>query len=187
RIDVVYNSVTSLADIDSQPSSVESKELAVGAIVRLNPVKKLGLLIDAIALLNARGHRLKIILAGSGPEREILESQAQSLGGSCEFLGAVYSTEEIVALYRRLMITVVPSTAGLTTIQSMAHGVPVITDDRDDTQAPEASAIVEGVTGSRFEADSASALATEIEWWIDHLSSEESQTAIHCREEVRAR
>lgn len=187
RIDVVYNSVTSLDEVDARWSSLEEKERAVGAVIRLNPAKKLGLMIDAVAILNARGRDIKVVLAGTGPERESLEEHARKRGVRCEFLGAVYSPAEIAAFYRRIMVTVIPSTAGLTTIQSMSHGVPVITDDRDDTQAPEASAIVDGVTGSRFEANNADALAIEIEKWVDRIVGGDLHAARNCRNEIEAR
>jgi glycosyltransferase involved in cell wall biosynthesis len=187
RIDVVYNSVTSFSDVASGWNSAAEKEYAVGAIIRLNPVKKLHLLLEAVAELNREGQKVKVILAGDGPERESLENLARTLEVDCEFTGAVYSPADISALYRRMMVTVVPSTAGLTTVQSMAHGVPVITDNQEYTQAPEASAIIEGKTGSRFEADNATALATEISDWLSRLEKHTPQIAEACRSEVRKR
>lgn len=186
RIDVVYNSVTSLDEVDSWSDSTE-KGLTVGALIRLNHVKRLDLLLEAVSILKRQGLNLKVLLGGTGPAREALEEQANKYGLDCEFLGAVYHPQQISDFYRRLMLTVVPSTAGLTTMQSMAHGVPVITDDSEITQAPEASAIVEDVTGSRFAADSADDLALRIFNWVERLRVDTARTAEDCRKEIRQR
>ncbi|MEW1979523.1 glycosyltransferase family 4 protein [Citricoccus sp. NPDC079358] len=187
RIDVVYNSVTGLADVETSSFGTDQKEMAVGAVVRLKPAKNLGLLIEAVSALGKRGRKLKIILGGDGPERPGLERKARDLGVDCEFLGAIHGSDEIEDFYHRVMITVVPSAAGLTTIQSLAHGVPVITDDDDSTQMPESSAVVDGVTGSRYAAGSAIDLADTIAAWIDTLVEDRSTAALACHREVKTR
>lgn len=187
RIDVVYNSVVDLDEVDNHYKPSANKPAVVGALIRLNPVKKLGLLIEAVALLNSEGHQVKVLLGGEGPERGFLEALAHRLGVNCEFTGAIYEPDAVAEFYRRLLITVVPSTAGLTTIQSMAHGVPVITDNSRTAQAPEASAILTGKTGDHFETGSVRALAATIATWLDRMETAGLCVSESCRDEVRKR
>lgn len=187
RVNVIYNSVTGLDRLSSDVYKREKDDLAVGAIARMTPAKNFDMLLEAIALLNNSGYNITVILVGEGAETQQLAELAARLRVQCEFLGAIHDGTKIEAIYRRIMITVVPSAAGLTTIQSLAHGVPVITDDNDETQGPEASAIIEGTTGSRYSAGDITALAKEISRWTMKLQEDSLTVAESCQLEVSAR
>ena len=171
RMTVIYNSHVSsqqaavLAD-GSVVAQLTDASRSVGAVVRLNPTKRLDLLIEAVGLLKKRGLDVGVILAGEGPERDRLSWLAKSKGVRVVFLGAVYAESDLRAIYSRLRATVIPAAAGLSVIQSLSHGVPVITDDDDYGQMPEAEAIQPGVTGSRFARGDVTALAEAIERWL---------------------
>jgi hypothetical protein len=62
-------------------------------------------------------------------------------------------------------VTVAPGMVGLTAMQSMAYGTPVITHGDFDNQMPEAEAIVPGVTGDFFERGDVADLARVLRKW----------------------
>lgn len=184
---VIYNSISEVEKIDVKEVSSNKEGHSVGAIARLGSAKNFHLLLKAAAILKSQGDDIKVVLGGDGPERQSLEEKATQLGVSSVFVGAVHDDAEIKRFYQSVSVTVVPSAAGLTTIQSLSHGVPVITDDNDPTQGPETNAILPGVTGSRYEAGSAHELAKEIKTWLSKVTDDPYTTAKHCANEVRSR
>jgi glycosyltransferase involved in cell wall biosynthesis len=118
---------------------------------RLQPAKRLDLLITALARLRAEGIHANALIIGDGPERVRLESLAAEHGVPVHFEGACYDEDRIALLTMSSDITVCPGFVGLTAIQSMAYGVPVITNTRSSEDAPEVEAIVSGLTGDLFE------------------------------------
>lgn len=185
KMEVVFNSVGNGGEVGFQQINSTEKLYAVGAVSRLIPTKKLPLLLDAISILHSRGIPLQVIFAGSGPEREELEKKAAELNIDCEFLGAIYAPEEIADFYRKTMITIVPAAIGLTAIQSLAHGVPVITDDAPYDHGPEVASIIDGITGDRYTANNATSLADIIEKWVAILSHNAQETTQNCVDEVQ--
>jgi colanic acid/amylovoran biosynthesis glycosyltransferase len=94
------------------------------------PEKGHVVLLEATALLAERGHKVTVILAGSGPARPALEHFAERLGvaSRVSFPGAV-GQDEIHALYANASIFCLPSFAeGLPTVlmEAMAMELPVV-------------------------------------------------------------
>lgn len=91
------------------PAAVRREEGEILFVGRLIPIKGCRQLIEAFALLKARGlaHRLRVV--GDGPERTALHAHARQLGvqDSVEFAGAVRN-EELSAWYRRASLLVAP-------------------------------------------------------------------------------
>lgn len=56
---------------------------------RLDPVKNIGMLIDAFGLALQRQTSLRLLVVGDGPQRKQLERQAESLGSRVRFVGHV--------------------------------------------------------------------------------------------------
>ena len=190
RMTVIYNShVSSHQETATSDGSVEGQlrdaSCAVGAVVRLNPTKRIDLLIEAVGLLKEQGRDVQVILAGEGPELLRLQQLAEATGVRVVFLGAVYAESDLKIVYSHLRATVIPAAAGLSVIQSLSHGVPVITDDDDYGQMPEAEAIQPGVTGSRYPRGDVAALAAAIERWLP--SRDDSALAEAARLEVKTR
>ncbi len=97
---------------------------------RLVPYKGLDVLLDALAEHDV-GHPLKIV--GGGPLREDLEAKADRLDLDVSFLGHV-AEDRLPGLYRDAMATVLPSINkqecfGVTLVESMACGTPVVASD----------------------------------------------------------
>lgn len=145
-------------------------------IGRLTPVKKLGLLLDAVSLLRNQGRLFNLVLVGDGSERRSLEQQASSLNldSSVWFYGECYDEQETATLLFNADICVSPGNVGLTSIHSMMYGTPVISHGNFDWQMPEYEAIEPGVTGDFFEYGCADSLAeTLLSWFEAHTSHRE--------------
>jgi glycosyltransferase involved in cell wall biosynthesis len=121
--------------------------------------KKLDLLVRAVAELKQRGHEVNVILIGDGPERPSLVELAKKLGVRVHFAGACYDELTIARFTLASNVTVSPGAPGLTVVQSLAYGRPILTGDASDQHLPEVEAILPGFTGNFFPADDVTGLA----------------------------
>ena len=133
---------------------------------RLISIRRLDLLLDALAILAKRGRRANLILVGDGPERNYLALKASLLGLMVHFEGACYDEHRIGELINSANVSVAPGKVGLTAMHSMAFGVPVVTHGNLDNQMPESEAIIQDQTGSWFKEGDVEDLAIAIEPWI---------------------
>jgi glycosyltransferase involved in cell wall biosynthesis len=174
RMTVIFNSQGShpvevrsgsIGDPAPAPLPASDKPTVI-AVVRLIPTKKLDLTIRAAALLADQGTAVRLVFAGDGPERERLRALAEGLGVELVLTGGIYDEDRLAALYATASVTVVPGPVGLTAVQSMRHGVPVVSHDNPDHQVAEWEAIHEGRTGGVFREDDVSDLARAISRWF---------------------
>ncbi len=103
-------------------------DLIVGYAGRLVPVKDLPTLVRGFARMSGRTPRMRLVLAGDGPERGSLEQLARALGVEhrVHFLGWV---DDLLALYATLDIFALSSVnegTPVAVIEAMAAGRPVI-------------------------------------------------------------
>lgn len=160
--------------------------LVVGAVIRLIPVKELDLIIKAVSQLT-KAHpsmKLAVLIVGEGPEREYLYALAKDLNVELEMPGAFYSAKVLNQVYEALDITVVPAAVGLTAIQSMHHGVPVISNDSAYTQMPEWESIKPGKTGELFREGDVEGLAEAIRRIAQLQPEERLRISQNCKDEV---
>lgn len=160
--------------------------LVVGAVIRLIPVKELDLIIQAVSQLTKSHPSMKIavLIVGEGPEREYLEALAKDLDVELSMPGAFYSAKVLNEVYEALDITVVPAAVGLTAIQSMHHGVPVISNDSAYTQMPEWESIKPGKTGELFQEGDVEGLADAIRRIAQLQPEERLRISQNCKDEV---
>ena len=130
------------------------------AVGRLIPLKAYDVLLQALSLLDKQGKMFTLSLAGSGPERESLESLASELGiaGKVRFLGEVDHVPELLS---EAQMMVHPSRSeGLsnTILEGMAAGLPVVATATGGT--PEI--ITDGMTGLLIPPDDPIALSTAL-------------------------
>jgi glycosyltransferase involved in cell wall biosynthesis len=144
----------------------EDRTPVVVCTTRLIAMRRLDLLIDALAELRRRGLVANLILVGDGPERQRLEAQAKASDVRVHFEGACYDERRIAELVTASNVTVAPSRIGLTATHSMTYGVPVVTHDDSDDQGPEWEAIIPGKTGSLYAKGSVASLADAIAQWV---------------------
>lgn len=116
------------------------------AYSRLAPLKRLGLVIDALATPAAAGAR--VVIAGDGEERAALEARARQLGvdGRVSFVGHITDDELTTYLATCRGVVFVPKDEdyGMVTIEAFASGKPVIT--ASDSGAP-VELVITGTNG----------------------------------------
>lgn len=109
-------------------------------VSRLIAHKRVNMLLDAVALLQAEGTPVTCRVVGDGPERDSLHEQAQALGVShaVDFRHDVHRQEDVFALVKAATAFVFPSARegfGIAVLEALACGVPVITTSAPDNLA----------------------------------------------------
>ncbi|TFV96958.1 glycosyltransferase family 4 protein [Leifsonia flava] len=185
---VIGNSLEALDERGSESLSIcpelEGSRPIVGAIIRLTDVKKLHLLVEAAHLLQQTGSPVTIVLVGEGPEREPLAALARKLGVDLRILPSMYDAVDIARIYSAMKVCVVPAAIGLTAIQSLQHGTPVISDDDAYGQMPEWESIRPGVTGDHYRKGDVADLASAIARWVDNTNLAADEISENCLHEV---
>lgn len=193
RMTVIRNSVTTRGvgsgseaeALDEIARLPDSAQPLVGAVIRLNPAKDLRLILTATEKARRlSGLDLGVLLVGEGPAEASLRELAESLDVPLFLTGAMYSQAALNRVYELLRVTIIPQWAGLTTVQSMSFGCPVVTHGDFTAQSAEAEAIVPGVTGSFFSPGDSHSAAREILRWVTMDDDERRATADACRAEV---
>lgn len=191
RMSVIGNSVETTPTEESQDRDWHllkpPNTFVIGAVIRLTPVKHLDLIIRAAAQVvkDDPSMDLKVLLVGEGSEREKLQQLADELSIDLVMPGALYGVNSLKKVYDAMDVTVVPAAVGLTAIQSMSHGVPVISNDSAYTQMPEWESIKPGKTGELFPEGNVFGLAEAIRR-LSALSTEQRAIMAHnCKLEVQ--
>jgi glycosyltransferase involved in cell wall biosynthesis len=128
---------------------------------RLVSTKGVGVLLEAAKRLRDKERRFELLVVGTGPERQSLETRAHELrlGMQVRFLGGL-AKDQVDALLLKAAAVVVPSLGGevfgMVVAESMLRGLPVIASDL--------GAFVEllGNTGQTFRTGDAADLALHI-------------------------
>lgn len=143
--------------VGAQPSAV------ILTVARLTQQKSIDTLIDALALLRARGCEACLEIIGDGPERAALEqhTRARNMHAYVKFLGMLPQAE-LPAHYARAAVFVLPSIregVGLVFAEALLCGTPII----GSASGGVTDIIRDGETGLLFPARDAHALADVIE------------------------
>jgi glycosyltransferase involved in cell wall biosynthesis len=158
---VVYlgNSCVSKSECKWNATSVRTNVICVS---RLIPSKKVELLVRAFALAQDKLPReAHLHIVGSGPCESELRNVALSLGIKVSFHGYISCMEKLRQIYEKAFVSVSPGYVGLSAIQAMSQGVPVIAADAEP-HSPEIEACVEGQNARYFQSDNAVSLAEAI-------------------------
>ena len=142
------------------PRERSARPPVVGCMAVLEERKGQRFLLEAMALLKARGVRVHCILAGEGPERETLEKMTARLGLSrdVEFSGFVADPP---AFLSEIDVFVLPSLhegLGVAALEAMAAGKPVVASSVGGL----ADLIADGITGLLIPPCNAQALSAAI-------------------------
>lgn len=171
RIHVIYNSLNdgvTLADVERNRRDNPLREhfgndLPVVLFTgRLTAVKRLDMLVDAVAACRVP---CNLLVVGDGPCRDALERQVADRGlqGRVWFYGACHDRARLDRLLSNCAVCVSPGNVGLTALDAMGCGVPVVTHDDFESQMPEYEIVTPGVTGQLFTKDSPRELLTALE------------------------
>ncbi len=128
---VAHNSVSPSPpwDMPKRPSTFDLQPVVL-FVGRLQLRKNVDLLLGACAEMESQP---RLVIVGDGPEREELESLAQELYPSAEFVGAKHGAE-LKAYFEGADLFVLPGTGGLAVQEAMSYGLPVIVAQGDGTQ-----------------------------------------------------
>lgn len=157
-------------------------------IGRLDARKHLDRLIDALRHLDERGIAANLMLVGDGAIRPELEAHAERTGVADRvcFYGACFDEREIGPLLMSSSLCVCPGHVGLTAIHAMAYGLPVLTHDQLDIQAPEVEAIEPGRTGDLYAHGDEGDMVERIARWLE-ADADREDVAAQCIEVVERR
>ena len=135
---------------------------------RLTEIKRLDLILSAVAILKRKGEIYNVTFVGDGEERTHLEQLTKDLGieDNVWFYGACYDEMKNAEFVYNADLCVSPGNVGLTAMHMMMFGTPVITHNRFELQMPEFEAIVPYKTGLFFEYDNVNSLAETIQEWV---------------------
>jgi glycosyltransferase involved in cell wall biosynthesis len=194
-IDVVAapNALYPMEEIGPEISGRPTDFLFVG---RLNPAKKPELLLEAFRLAEPSLPRdVRLVFVGDGPLRDNLETRARTAGltDRVVLLGHLSDTDSLRRAYGQAIASVSPGYVGLSVIQSLGYGVPMLVA-RDEPHAPEIEAVVEGENAMLFREDTPESLAALLvaaaehrEHWLARRSSIAAQIrSTYCVENMVA-
>ncbi|UOO87809.1 glycosyltransferase family 4 protein [Vitreoscilla massiliensis] len=127
-ITVIENTVFKQPNVNTQPRTLPTGRLVLGAAGRLVARKNFAVLIEAVAWLREQGRDVSLHIAGTGPDLERLQQRVQRLGLS-EHVRLLGYVEDMDAFYQQCDVFVCPSiweSYGLVAIEAFAAGLPVI-------------------------------------------------------------
>jgi glycosyltransferase involved in cell wall biosynthesis len=129
--------------------------------LRETPSTDLDVALLALAELVAQSRSYSLAVVGDGPNAGGLRELAKSLGieAYVKWLGSHYEEERLAPWFLCAQCFVYPGSIGLSLIQALGYGLPVITHDNRREHNPEIAALEEGVTGLMFPRGDAHALA----------------------------
>ncbi len=110
----------------AEPPPIEQDVCFVGRMVNN---KGLDRIVDALALLAARGERRSALFVGRGPLRAATEARARARGIDARFVDWIGTPEDLAAVYRASGLVVCASTCEggpRFTVEAMACGTPVV-------------------------------------------------------------
>lgn len=137
RVHVVPNGVDPRW-LDADPVLAADGPLTVGLGGTLNAYEGVDVLVDAVAVLRARGLDVRLLVVGDGPARAELEKRAADRGVAdvSTFTGRL-PREAVLAAYRHLDVFCLPRldlpvtrlVPPLKPVEAMALGLPVVASD----------------------------------------------------------
>jgi glycosyltransferase involved in cell wall biosynthesis len=163
RIEVIHNGIEIEAFLQSARRSfraewnIAAHAPVLGFVGQLDERKGLGVLLSAFELIHQRIPEAKLVLAGEGPLREMIESEAREKGWEQNVVLAGF-VDDVAAVMHALDVLVLPSYwegFGLVIIEAMACARPVITTNL--SSMPEI--VEDGRTGYLIPPGDANALA----------------------------
>jgi glycosyltransferase involved in cell wall biosynthesis len=135
RIRIIYNGVdaerfdgTCDRSRARAAQGVDPADPLVGIAARFAPVKDHATLLRAFARVLRSVPRAKLVLAGDGPLRESLETQARGLGidSSCRFLGVRRDIPALLPSWDVFCLSSLSEGTSVTLLEAMACGLPVV-------------------------------------------------------------
>lgn len=155
-------------------------------IGRLTKVKRIDLLLRALAKLKKQGYDYNLTIVGDGVEKESLQLLVSKLciQKSVWFYGACYDENENARLIYNADLCVSPGNVGLTAMHVMIFGCPVVTHNNFPYQMPEFEAIHQGKTGDFFEYGNINSMSDCIRNWFSVHINDRNVIRRQCFDEI---
>lgn len=153
---------------------------------RLDPVKKLDMILKAMKLSEDRGYIYNMTFIGGGQEKQRLEELAKvlSLEENVWFYGPCYDEAVLGQLIYNADLCVAPGNIGLTAMHTLVFGTPAVTHNCFKWQMPEFEAIKPGITGDFFEMDNVESLSAAIDKWFIENGNKREVVRNACMKEI---
>lgn len=153
---------------------------------RLTTIKKLDMVIRAIARLKENGVNYNMTFIGGGDVQGELDALSHELGvqDNVWFYGPCYDEKVLGEMIYNADLCVSPGNIGLTAMHTLVFGTPAITHDDFPHQMPEFEAIREGETGTFFKKGSIDSLAEGIDRWFERHQNDRENVRKACMEEI---
>jgi glycosyltransferase involved in cell wall biosynthesis len=157
------NALYSRSELDAELDGARPHDFVY--VGRLTEEKKPDLVLSAFSrAAPVLPSDIRLVFVGDGPLRARLEADALASGleGRVFFLGHVSDVDDLRGVYAGALASVSPGYIGLSLIQSLGFGVPMIAA-RDEPHSPEIEAAREGENVAFVASDSPEALASALE------------------------
>jgi glycosyltransferase involved in cell wall biosynthesis len=136
-------------------------------VSRLDPIKRIDLLMDAIDL-NPALRAIEFRILGSGENEQQLRRRAESSYPNVHLLGFSSAAAEEMAAADMLLHLCPEEPFGLAILEAMAAHLPILVPDRGGAS----SIVVEGVSGRHFRSDDAHDLAVQLQYFTTAPAAE---------------
>jgi glycosyltransferase involved in cell wall biosynthesis len=125
--EVVRNREIGLAEVRREMGA-RHDDLVILSMARLAPDKGLEYLIEAAAILPRTGRRIRIVIAGDGPDRDRLEQLAGRLGVTdrVAFLGFREDVGDLLAASDLVVLPSLREGLSIALLEAMAAGKPIV-------------------------------------------------------------
>lgn len=167
KTSIIYNGVDTRQPFPApKPLAADKNPLVIGSVGRLVDQKGQLWLVEICQRLKAKGHQVRIDIAGEGEKRTELEAaiEAAGLGEDIRLLGHVSDMAGFMAAIDLLAFTSKYEGSANTLIEALYHGVPVVAFDASSN--PEV--VVHGQTGLLAKAFDVADMAAKIEDLINN-------------------
>ena len=164
RLDVVAAPNALYRRDELQPASSEERPTDIVCVGRLAASKRPRLLLDAFAAaMPELPPDVRLVLVGDGPLRRSLEERARGLDepDRVRFAGHVSALERLREIYERAIASVAAGEVGLSLVQSLGFGIPMILSP-SSRHGPEIEAAREGANVVHFDPGTTDELARAI-------------------------
>lgn len=139
-------------------------------VSRLEPDKRVHLLLEAMQRLNERTSNVQLVIVGAGPELERLRARAAQLGVAerTRFLGAIYDEHVLGGVFASATVFAYPVAVGLSILHALNYGVAVVTSDNAECHNPEFDVLAPGRNSLLYRHDDVEDFASQLERIVCH-------------------
>ncbi len=118
-------------------------------ISRMEPDKRVSVLLDAFAILHRAAPACRLILVGDGSDVPNLKARARELGidAATIFTGPIYEESQLAPWCLSAGVFAYPAAIGLSILHAFAYGLPVVTSDNIAAHNPEIESLAAGQNG----------------------------------------